>query len=56
MPDTVPLTRKEIVPSFVLMDIQQSDIIVYVYQLHDQSVKVEKVQFSRRTARVGDII
>jgi vacuolar protein sorting-associated protein 29 len=32
-------------PSFALMDIQGSSIVTYVYQLIDQEVKVEKVEY-----------
>jgi len=38
----------EVIPSFVLMDIQGLNVITYVYELHDDKVKVEKFEFSRK--------
>ncbi|KAL2912091.1 Vacuolar protein sorting-associated protein 29 [Polyrhizophydium stewartii] len=37
-------------PSFVLMDIQGSAIVLYVYKLIDGEVKVEKLDYVKRTA------
>jgi vacuolar protein sorting-associated protein 29 len=39
----------EATPSFVLMDIQGSSVVTYVYQLQGEDVKVEKIEF-RKTA------
>merc|ERR1711916_217827 len=36
-----------IVPSFVLLDIQGPKVITYVYELHDGEVKVEKMEFTK---------
>lgn len=36
-----------ITPSFVLMDIQGDNIIIYVYRLVDQEVKVEKLEYRK---------
>ncbi|NWI98924.1 VPS29 protein, partial [Crypturellus undulatus] len=35
------------IPSFVLMDIQASTVVVYVYQLIEEDVKVERIEFSK---------
>eukprot|EP00040_Diaphanoeca_grandis_P024910 m.137609 g.137609 ORF g.137609 m.137609 type:complete len:183 (-) comp29930_c1_seq1:379-927(-) len=37
-----------VVPSFVLMDIQAANIVLYVYQLVDDEVKVEKRDFQKQ--------
>jgi len=37
----------EAVPTFVLMDIQGSHVVTYVYQLHGEDVKVEKIEFTK---------
>ncbi|KFQ37590.1 Vacuolar protein sorting-associated protein 29, partial [Mesitornis unicolor] len=36
-----------IIPSFVLMDIQASTVVTYVYQLIEDDVKVEKIEFKK---------
>jgi len=36
------------IPSFVLMDVQGSNVILYVYQLIDGDVKVEKMDYVKR--------
>ena len=36
-----------IVPSFILMDIQSSTVVTYVYQLIDEEVKVERIEYKR---------
>jgi len=41
-----PLERR-VIPSFVLMDIQSSTVVTYVYQLIDNEVKVEKIEFKK---------
>ncbi|OLL22897.1 Vacuolar protein sorting-associated protein 29 [Neolecta irregularis DAH-3] len=41
------LDPEEATPSFVLMDIQGAVLVLYVYQLIDGDVKVEKVQFRK---------
>ena len=35
----------EVYPTFVLMDVQGARVIAYVYQLIDDDVKVEKIEF-----------
>ncbi|XP_063719240.1 vacuolar protein sorting-associated protein 29-like [Symsagittifera roscoffensis] len=35
------------VPSFVLMDIQQSTVVTYIYKLVDSEVKVERIEFKK---------
>ncbi|NWI11910.1 VPS29 protein, partial [Crypturellus soui] len=35
------------IPSFVLMDIQASTVVVYVYQLIEEDVKVERIEFTK---------
>jgi len=37
----------EVVPTFVLMDIQGTHVITYVYQLRAGEVKVEKIDFNK---------
>ncbi|CAG0914614.1 unnamed protein product [Notodromas monacha] len=39
--------EKKIVPSFVLMDIQSSTVVTYVYQLVDNDVKVERIEYKK---------
>lgn len=36
----------DVVPSFVLMDIQGSAMVMYVYQLH-KDVKVQKIEYKK---------
>lgn len=36
-----------IVPSFVLMDIQAGTIVTYVYQLIKDDVKVERIEYKK---------
>ncbi len=37
----------EIEPSFILMDIQSSTVVTYVYQLIDDEVKVDRIEFKK---------
>lgn len=39
------------IPSFVLMDIQGTVVVTYVYQLIDNEVKVEKIEYRKNTER-----
>lgn len=41
------LAVDQITPSFVLMDIQNSTVITYVYQLIGDEVKVERIEFKK---------
>jgi vacuolar protein sorting-associated protein 29 len=34
-------------PSFVLMDIQGNSVVIYVYKLIDDEVKVEKLEYKK---------
>uniref|UniRef100_A0A8B9GLN6 Vacuolar protein sorting-associated protein 29 n=1 Tax=Amazona collaria TaxID=241587 RepID=A0A8B9GLN6_9PSIT len=36
-----------VIPSFVLMDIQASTVVAYVYQLIEDDVKVERIEFKK---------
>ena len=36
-----------VVPSFILMDIQSGTVVTYVYQLIDDEVKVERIEFKK---------
>ncbi len=36
-----------IIPSFVLLDIQQSTVVAYVYQLVGDDVKVERIEYKK---------
>jgi len=40
-------TTGEAIPTFVLMDIQGTHVITYVYQLRGEEVKVEKIDFNK---------
>ena len=37
----------EIIPSFILMDIQSSTVVTYVYQLIDDEVKVDRIEYKK---------
>jgi len=37
----------EITPSFILMDIQSATVVTYVYQLIDDEVKVDRIEFKK---------
>jgi len=39
--------ESSIIPSFVLLDIQQSTVIAYVYQLMGDDVKVERIEYRK---------
>ena len=39
--------NQPIVPSFILMDIQSATVVTYVYQLIDDEVKVDRIEFKR---------
>jgi len=41
-----PIT-KSVTPSFVLMDIQSSTVVTYVYQLLEDEVKVERIEYKK---------
>lgn len=41
------LSSSDIVPSFVLMDIQAGTIVTYVYQLIKDEVKVERIEYKK---------
>lgn len=41
-----PLERN-VIPSFVLMDIQSSVVVTYVYQLIGEEVKVERIEYKK---------
>eukprot|EP00794_Sanderia_malayensis_P013951 gene13951-15407_t len=40
-------THKGVVPSFVLMDIQSTTVVTYVYQLHADDVKVDRIEYKK---------
>ncbi|KAJ3180918.1 Vacuolar protein sorting-associated protein 29 [Geranomyces variabilis] len=42
-------TGTETTPSFVLMDIQGPTVVLYVYQLIDGDVRVEKLDYTKRS-------
>ncbi|KAI9345141.1 Metallo-dependent phosphatase-like protein [Zopfochytrium polystomum] len=44
-----PAPPAGIVPSFVLLDVQGSMVVVYVYKLVNGDVKVEKLEYTKRT-------
>ena len=37
----------DLTPSFILMDIQSATVVTYVYQLIDDEVKVERIEFKK---------
>ena len=37
----------QVVPSFILMDIQSGTVVTYVYQLVEDDVKVERIEFKK---------
>ena len=39
--------NRKVIPSFVLMDIQSSTVVTYVYQLIDDEVKVERIEYKK---------
>ncbi|CAG0897579.1 unnamed protein product [Darwinula stevensoni] len=39
--------ERKVIPSFVLMDIQSSTVVTYVYQLIDDEVKVERIEYKK---------
>ncbi|KAM6423565.1 vacuolar protein sorting-associated protein 29-like [Liasis olivaceus] len=39
--------ERDIIPSFVLMDIQSSVVVTYVYQLIGDDVKVERIEYKK---------
>ncbi|MCL4141958.1 UNVERIFIED_CONTAM: hypothetical protein GTU68_031880, partial [Idotea baltica] len=39
--------ESEVTPSFVLMDIQSSTVVTYVYQLIGDEVKVERIEYKK---------
>ena len=38
---------RNVTPSFVLLDIQQSTVVAYVYQLIGDDVKVERIEYKK---------
>lgn len=48
---------KNVVPSFVLMDIQSSTVVTYVYQLDTttQEVKVERIEYKKWNWIFGEL-
>lgn len=45
---TLFLYFSDIIPSFVVMDIQSSTVVSYVYRLVDDEVKIEKIQYTKK--------
>lgn len=41
------LFSRTVTPSFVLMDIQSSTVVTYVYQLVGDEVKVERIEYKK---------
>jgi vacuolar protein sorting-associated protein 29 len=46
--DHLQATNSDVKPSFVLMDIQDSSVVTYVYKLVGDDVKVEKIDYSKK--------
>ncbi|GFS20066.1 vacuolar protein sorting-associated protein 29 [Elysia marginata] len=36
-----------VIPSFVILDIQQSTVVSYIYKLIDEEVKVERIEYRK---------
>lgn len=48
-PNALPLMlARDVVPSFVLMAIQDDKVVTYVYELHGTDMRVTKTEFSKR--------
>lgn len=45
--DFFSFLSSNIIPSFVLMDIQASTVVTYVYQLIGDDVKVERIEYKK---------
>ncbi|TPX35769.1 hypothetical protein SmJEL517_g01875 [Synchytrium microbalum] len=43
------LVAGNVTPSFVLMDVQGTNVVLYVYKLIDNEVKVEKLDYSKKS-------
>jgi vacuolar protein sorting-associated protein 29 len=43
-----PMLARDVVPSFVLMAIQDDKVVTYVYELHGTDMRVTKTEFSKR--------
>ena len=41
-------TLRDMIPSFVLMDVQGPSITIYVYQYFEDDVKVKKFEYHKR--------
>lgn len=41
------ILNRLIIPSFVLMDIQNTTVVTYVYQLVGDEVKVERIEYKK---------
>ena len=44
---SIRVSFSSITPSFVLLDIQQSTVVAYVYQLSGDDVKVERIEYKK---------
>lgn len=40
-------SEKNVIPSFVILDIQQSTVVAYVYKLINDDVKVERIEYKK---------
>jgi vacuolar protein sorting-associated protein 29 len=43
----VVVVSEEAIPSFILMNVQNNSIITYIYQLIDDEVNVEKIEYRK---------
>ena len=43
----ISIHNRSVTPSFVLMDIQSSTVVTYVYQLLEDEVKVERIEYKK---------
>jgi len=42
-----PFFFSNVIPSFVILDIQQSTVVAYVYKLISDDVKVERIEYKK---------
>jgi hypothetical protein len=47
-------SAKEIVPSFLLLAVQESKIVCYVYELKNDQVEVSKTEFTKKSPETAN--
>lgn len=46
-------TRRDVIPSFVLMAFQADQVVTYVYELHGTEMKISKSTFKKKSAKTS---